>query len=762
MKWRVVSGWWLAILASCLLSPASCLAATYYVDNCVVTGNDANNGTSKLTPWLTVAKVNASSFSAGDSILFERACSWYGTALTAPSSGSSGNPITFGAYGTGANPIIKGSTLLNTAGYTLAAPLILTIFAPGDTGTNVSDSLTINMREDLPASYNGHPTIASSAQAIYISLTASPTAAMNVTGAGIGPVTTATAPNTNSVTRITWNGGSSGITIPAGQTATSDRIVYNLNNAVEQIVTIYTTSRNLEYFGQYGTNWEKFSGPDESQLSTVSGYTQPNGNSPIAAIAAFVVPQVTYTAVPAFNPVAMWENGTLMQLQSLETQVEAIPGTFYYDGTNLFILASDGSNIATNGKAYSYVTASSPGYTGWDNANSWLIFDSVDEAETYNTSSANLNTLGGLILTGANNIVRNLSVHDNYRHDFSVYTGATNCTLTNITGYNSYGTSPVTIYGPGTTGNLVQKSTFYNDTYLQERYNFIGDFWTVVVAHGGSTSNTVDSNIIYSTAGACIHNCISGKTSHGYGVLVGDSGTTLTASHNLIYGTFEWGVLVGNYGSSGLGDAANVTLWDNLIDISQIGSTNDGLQAGILIHGSTGSIVYNNTVYGPAVAAPAIQILGTSTGALVKNNIFQTRSGATVDASSESGAQIDYNDWFGQPGIAFVWGATGYAFGGWQAASSQDAHSIVTDPKLTNASPLPGGNYTLNFTSGAIGAGINLGGTYQNELLATSVWPGGVTTAAQPSSWTMGAYLMPKVGLPGGAFSMGGKSGFGD
>ena len=47
----------------------------------------------------------------------------------------------------------------------------------------------------------------------------------------------------------------------------------------------------------------------------------------------------------------------------------------------------------------------------------------------------------------------------------------------------------------------------------------------VIVAHGGSTSNTVDSCLIYSTAGPFRTNTYA---AHGYGVLVGDSGTSLT------------------------------------------------------------------------------------------------------------------------------------------------------------------------------------------------------------------------------------------
>ncbi len=86
-------------------------ATTYYVDNCVVKGNDSNNGTSTSTPWLTVAHVNARTFNPGDSVLFEKTCTWR-EQLVPPSSGSSGSPITFGAYGTGAAPILDGTSVV--------------------------------------------------------------------------------------------------------------------------------------------------------------------------------------------------------------------------------------------------------------------------------------------------------------------------------------------------------------------------------------------------------------------------------------------------------------------------------------------------------------------------------------------------------------------------------------------------------------------------------------------------------------------------
>lgn len=84
-------------------------ATNYYVSN---TGNDAAAGTATGTAWQTIAKVNASSFSPGDSILFKKGDSW-NEKLTVPSSGNVGNPIVFGSYGTGVKPVITGLQSLN-------------------------------------------------------------------------------------------------------------------------------------------------------------------------------------------------------------------------------------------------------------------------------------------------------------------------------------------------------------------------------------------------------------------------------------------------------------------------------------------------------------------------------------------------------------------------------------------------------------------------------------------------------------------------
>ncbi len=84
-----------------------CLAAnakTYYISN---SGNDGNSGTDPSAPWQTLSKVNSQSLQGGDQVLFRRGDTFYGNILVTT---NSSNPITYGAYGSGAKPIITGFT----------------------------------------------------------------------------------------------------------------------------------------------------------------------------------------------------------------------------------------------------------------------------------------------------------------------------------------------------------------------------------------------------------------------------------------------------------------------------------------------------------------------------------------------------------------------------------------------------------------------------------------------------------------------------
>src|SRR4030043_651169 len=85
-------------------------AAAYYVD--ASRPDDSGSGLTPETAWKTINKVNKSSFLPGDNIFFKRGEIWR-EQLGSPRSGSEGNPITFGAYGNGENPVINGAEPLN-------------------------------------------------------------------------------------------------------------------------------------------------------------------------------------------------------------------------------------------------------------------------------------------------------------------------------------------------------------------------------------------------------------------------------------------------------------------------------------------------------------------------------------------------------------------------------------------------------------------------------------------------------------------------
>lgn len=106
------------LLGLIVLSQRSVGATTYYVSSS--TGNDGNNGTTVSTAWQTIARVNAQTFQPGDSILFKRGDVW-NESLTPPSSGSSGSPITFDAYGTGAAPNLTGYYAVPSSAWVLVS-----------------------------------------------------------------------------------------------------------------------------------------------------------------------------------------------------------------------------------------------------------------------------------------------------------------------------------------------------------------------------------------------------------------------------------------------------------------------------------------------------------------------------------------------------------------------------------------------------------------------------------------------------------------
>ncbi|MET9735448.1 right-handed parallel beta-helix repeat-containing protein [Streptomyces sp. NPDC006458] len=85
---------------------AASTGTTYYVS--ASGGSDQNSGTSANSPWKSLAKVSATTFQPGDSILLKAGDSWNGQ-IWPKGSGADGAPIQINQYGTGGKPQIKGA-----------------------------------------------------------------------------------------------------------------------------------------------------------------------------------------------------------------------------------------------------------------------------------------------------------------------------------------------------------------------------------------------------------------------------------------------------------------------------------------------------------------------------------------------------------------------------------------------------------------------------------------------------------------------------
>lgn len=120
---------------------------SYYVSP---TGADSNNGTSAATPWQTITKINATTFSCGDTLLFQGGASFvFNTAIYIARTGgdtgkfvsncSGATPFTISTYGSGQATITNSTTdaieIFNMAGVMISN---LILVGPGTNAGNVN------------------------------------------------------------------------------------------------------------------------------------------------------------------------------------------------------------------------------------------------------------------------------------------------------------------------------------------------------------------------------------------------------------------------------------------------------------------------------------------------------------------------------------------------------------------------------------------------------------------------------------------------
>lgn len=121
-------------------TPATTYKNMYYVSSS--SGNDANPGTISQ-PWKSLAKT-AGTATAGDGVFLKRGDTW-NEALTIKTSGTSGSPVVFDAYGSGNRPkLTAGITMLHKNFITFKN---LHIDRPTSYGINIFNGNTITVED---------------------------------------------------------------------------------------------------------------------------------------------------------------------------------------------------------------------------------------------------------------------------------------------------------------------------------------------------------------------------------------------------------------------------------------------------------------------------------------------------------------------------------------------------------------------------------------------------------------------------------------
>ena len=690
-------------------------AATYYVD-CNADG-DAGAGTTTAAnvAWKTIAKVNASSFSAGDSILFNKGCTWR-EQLTVPSSGSSGSPITFGAYGTGANPIISGSD----NGYTFAALGSGTeetggIFASGledevadfttdftSKTTNGTNTLTVstaagtfnNGAKGAKVTFDGTNYQAFATKTItdagtvysrvYFKLNAAFEFASTYKGVPliafydgatrlgfVSVMCTGTVTQFKVYAKIEAIGGSAA-DVYAGSAGEIVRdnwyyveLMFKAGTGADGGIQVWlngtskgsVVNRNLTTYAVDTVNFGPGAAGTGPPLNTSELYWD-DAKIDLSAIGAATIYQNIWQTAETTEPLVVWFNGTSGVKQSSIANLSNANDWFW--GSNVLSVKATSDPSATT-----EVAQRAQGINV--NGKNYLTFNDLT---IQHTGTGEVGAGGNIWLQGAwGNIIFN------------------SITSTQ-TGWHGMGVNGAPV-GPLNINNC----TFsYTDLSHNQGYGSGID----VTLTEASSQIIIVQNSIFTKIGSW-----TGSGYHDHGIY--NKGMKSITRYNLFTdGGTETGAAI-KYSA-----AAPSTATDGCEAYYNIITSDGGTQSwGILAEAGANHLTYNNVFYG---VGTGIWMSTGSSGMVVKNNIFHTttykflRVGVTTDFIS--GNNVFYNG----PATPFTWGATGYSLADWKTNSSQDANSLSSDPLFISAT-----DFHLQAGSPAINAGTNVGLTSDYE-----------------------------------------------
>jgi hypothetical protein len=692
----------LPLLLILLLLPMNLWAAIYYVDSCDVTGDDAHAGTSMAEPWLTIHQVNThASLAAGDSVLFRRGCTWR-EQLTVPTSGEAGNVITFGAYGTGANPIISGAGIITSWTSDYHAENLGDILADGFEGNTLDawtgntagagNSIAVQDTTALVGTYSARSAFTGSTATAYVYKTITAASDIYVVG-------------TFQINQVMFGSNYQHafvLNVLNGSTSAMRVSIYRAGAANDYRIACYVTHAG---------------GTLSLYLGTASQVT---ANTPITL-------QLRYKSDASVGGGQLWVNGTSVAsdfarntsantIDRVEVGNTAASTVAPANATNIFF---DTVAIGTTyiGPETGVANVWNATLTGDPGAYVW--FDNVLGTEVASKVACNSarkwywtgNVLSAYGTVAPSTTYSNPGVEAPARAQ-TIHTNTKNyLTFENLSLIRSSGTC----FYAGATGDVITLSGVSAD-------------WSGSVGFGLEVNNTTVTNC---TASSNVNNGFT-FTGTGTATVAG-----VTVNNNMEDGFSISGSGTGNFtncksynngigGSAAGGDGFTAHL-TNVLNLRYCIAYGN-LKSGVAVVQDTSGTIYNSVFYNNGDTSGTVNdgLVLASTGVwTVKNNIIYNNYTLEVDYRSGT-ITSEYNlIYHSAGGTPYKWAATGYNWANYLTNSSQDAHSLNSDPLFVSAT-----DFRLQAGSPAINAGVSVG--------LTSDYGGG--TVPKGSAPDIGAY----------------------
>lgn len=694
----------------------STYAATYYVDQ--TGGNDSNNGTTEGTAWKTINKVNTSTFQPGDNILFKRGEVWR-EMLVPPSSGTAGNPITFGAYGSGDNPKIKTTdayslwweySLLPNGGHEIftgtandgVSDTFYDATAITDTTANQVEAVTDAYAQQYAVKVNKTTTGASTSALIRRDMVVLPNTQyyFEIYGkrnSGSHPCRVEIRDQTNSqwlYENGTWGANTDNEVIYPTSLRTTE------SSYTKKSISFTTQSNTTTLRIQFSVKFNESASCNWDAAYLIAG----NAKSSTTVWTGRINGLATNFGI--------LDDGVRMpkHRNTVTVPVLSMTNTYTYHPTNTsYFYYRNDSGFPTNTEVGRRL------YAIDINARHYIIVNNIDVEGPGGRSDSNSADDTRLIFmhgSSTNITIQNLTVTNSSWYGMDTLNNSSNIVYDNIT---SYGNHTMGMYNSANGGTVKNSTVFQNGKVITDW----SDRGGIGVNNGANV--TVMDNIIYDNGpdlntdfelvGAPLSGPVYFLRNHvhtcGAGcVQIAEGGNGSVIAYNVIDGfgsatTNEPSAPYAKYSGirigGGVAGSPNISIYNNVIS-NGVTPAGSGTTAGIGITHleAVGTKIRNNIFYNNASPDIMVNTIVTDTSThQYTNNVFYRSS---------------YTN-------AWNWKGTNYSsLAAWQTASGQDGNSLTVNPEFVDGDA---GNYRLQNTSPLINAGVDVGQT--QDYFGTSV-----------------------------------------